>query len=314
MPNYIDSSLFDSLSITEFLAKLGHMPVHRYGKESFYHSMLRETAHNTPSFCVWEDGGKWIDRGGPGLSNIAGGGIIQLGMALWPRLSYVQVLHAIVDVFDKDLTRNFALADRIPIRPSPVNEQAQGFELIRTKPPGTHFVLDHYLRSRGIREVAEGRLSEVYFRHVKSGRELYAIGWSNENEGWEFANAKGFKGSIGPKGLTVSDGNSRNVAVFESYFDYLSWLTLQPPLSLPTIIVLNSTSLAGKAIEKAATFAKIDLYLDRDGPGVKCTGRFLHAFPDAVDRSYEYEGFKDYNEKIMSALAYSKTHSIYRMR
>jgi hypothetical protein len=42
MPNYIDVATLKDISIVDFLARLGHHPVRKTGKEHFYHSMLRE--------------------------------------------------------------------------------------------------------------------------------------------------------------------------------------------------------------------------------------------------------------------------------
>ena len=95
MNAFVDVDDLRNIPISHFLAQLGYHPVRKSGKEMFYHTMLRETQQNTPSLTVWDEGGRWIDRGGANQTGIYGGGIIQLGLALWPHLSFVEVLNGI---------------------------------------------------------------------------------------------------------------------------------------------------------------------------------------------------------------------------
>src|SRR5690606_14381030 len=95
MSKYVYVEDLRVIPISDFLARLGYHPVRKSGKELFYHSMLRETKQNTPSLTAWDEGGKWLDRGGPNATGVQGGGIVQLGLAYWPQLSFVEVLNKI---------------------------------------------------------------------------------------------------------------------------------------------------------------------------------------------------------------------------
>lgn len=301
MPEYVDVSTLENISIVDFLARLGHHPVKKSGKEHFYHSMLRDTKKETPSFTVWDGGGRWMDRGGAGETNIKGGGIIQLGMAYWPRLSFVEVLHKIKEVNNLDTA---LIPEYVPPKKYPAQQDEPGykFEVVNIRPVGSNFILTQYLQSRGILDVAKGHLSEIYYRHrdkLDDQRTFYAVGWQNEHQNWEFSNAKGFKSSTGAKGISVVPGNPVHAILFEGYMDYLSWLKENRPQILPTAIVLNSIVLLDHAIEKIRDVPRVDVYFDNDSPGRKCTGQLLKEVPHAVDRSYEYQGYKDYNEKLM---------------
>src|SRR5690606_32503331 len=104
--------------------------------------------------------------------------------------------------------------------PKAAGEKEYGYELVGTKPVGTHHILTRYLESRGIGEMAAGYLHEVYYRRkdrAADRRPFYAIGWKNEYGGWELSNAKGFKSSIGSKGLSVITGDAGRAALFEGY-------------------------------------------------------------------------------------------------
>lgn len=301
MPEYVDVSTLEGISIVDFLARLGHHPVRKVGKEHFYHSMLREIKQDTPSFTVWDSGGRWLDRGGAGEANIKGGGIIQLGMAYWPRLSFVEVLHKIQEVNNMDTA---LIPEYVPpIKyPSQHEEPGYKFELVNTRPLGSNFILTQYLQTRGILDVADGHLHEVYYRHKDKPddqRTFYAVGWQNEHQNWEFSNAKGFKSSTGAKGISIVPGNPDHAVLFEGFMDYLSWLKENRPQVLQTAIILNSIVLLNHAIEKIKDVPRVDVYFDNDSPGRRCTAQLLKEVPHAVDRSYEYRGYKDYNEKLM---------------
>lgn len=304
MAHLTNADDFRDLSIVEFLAKLGHHPVKKSGKELFYHSMLRETTGSTPSFTVWDEGGKWLDRGGPGPSGIQGGGIVQLAMAYWPQHSFVEVLGKISEVSGRQLSARPTYSQRSTHAEDRQDKPA--FLLVSTRPIGSNYVLNQYLESRGILDVAEGRLRELYYRHNKdeyrTSKPYYAVGWQNDLGNWEFADAKGFKSSIGKKSISVIPGNPDHATLFEGFMDYLSWLKDKKPAVHPTVVVLNSIVQLNKAVEKIKDIPKIDLYLDNDGPGRQTTKKFMEAAPHAVDRSDQYSGFKDYNEKLKADL------------
>ncbi len=301
MPEYVDVSTLEDISIVDFLARLGHHPVRKTGKEHFYHSMLRDTKKDTPSLTVWDSGGRWLDRGGAGEANIKGGGIVQLGMAYWPRLSFVEVLHKIREVSNLETA---LIPEYVPPKKYPTEQEEPSFkfELVKTRPLGSNFILTQYLQSRGILDMAEGHLNEIYYRYrdkPEDQRTFYAVGWQNEHQNWEFSNAKGFKSSTGAKGISIVSGNPGHAVLFEGYMDYLSWLKETRPQVLPTAIVLNSIVLLDRAINRIKNLPCVDIYFDNDSPGRRCTGQLLKEVPHAVDRSYEYQGHKDYNDKLM---------------
>jgi len=62
-------------------------------------------------------------------------------------------------------------------------------------------------------------------------------------------------------------------------------------------------SLLAIAIERAKAFTFIDLYLDRDIAGYNATKAFTKELPYASDRSSAYEGYNDYNDKLVGLLS-----------
>ncbi len=292
------------IPISEFLARLGHHPVRKSGKELFYHSMLRETKKDTPSLTVWDEGGKWIDRGGPNSTGIQGGNIVQLGLAYWPEQSFVEVLNKIKETCDMQVS---IIPSYKPVKP-PTEQEQKGymFDLVRTQPIGRNFVLTKYLEERGIWDVANGHLKEIYYRNrldKENKNTFYAIGWKNDQDNWEFSNAKGFKSSIGKKGISVIPGNPDHAVLFEGYMDYLSWFKMNRPDPAPTVIVMNSIVQLKNAIERVKDTPTVDVYFDNDDPGRNCTQRLIEAVPQAKDRSGVYRAYKDYNDMLRAVLS-----------
>lgn len=305
MSTYVNIDEFRDIRISDFLASLGHHPVSKSGKELFYHSMLRQTNLNTPSLSVYDEGGKWIDRAGANQSGIHGGGIIQLALAYWPELAFKDVLHKINETLN--LNPDIARIDSSTINKAVNAPKHYAFELVKTKPIGTNFLLTKYLESRGIIDVAQGLLQEVYYKNHLNKETLksyYAIGWKNEHNNFEFSTIKGFKSSIGAKGISIIPGeNSGHAAVFEGFMDYLSWLkNNKSNTESPTVYVLNSIVQLNKTIEKIKGYKTVDLYLDNDPPGRQAAAAVIQALPQTIDRSNVYKGYKDYNEMLVDKL------------
>lgn len=301
MSHYVDVKQLEDFSIVEFLARLGYHPVRKSGKNHFYHSMLRQTGKNTPSLAVWDAGNCWKDWGGAGVSGIFKGGIVQLGMAYWPELSYLEVLHKIREVTNLDVS---LIPEYIPPKVYPASDKPEHYqwELVRIQGLGHNPKLVDYLQGRGVYEVAKDRAVEVYYRwkdKPENPKVYFAVGWYNAHDGIEFSNGLGFKSSIGSKWYSVIPGAADHVAVFEGYMDYLSWLSLQHPFeTLPTVIVLNAISMAVYAKEEMKAFEIVDLYLDNDNPGKKCTQDIMAELPQSRDCSAAYAGFNDFNDLI----------------
>jgi hypothetical protein len=280
--------LKEQASIVEMLSRLGYEPVKKYGKEFMYRSMLRD-GDNTPSFSVDDKIGAWYDHG-----NGKGGNIIDFGIAYWPSLSFKEVIEKL------QTTCDIRPAERIYRPRLPVKVRSYTIDHISAL--GTHPAITNYLLGRGIFELARNRMSEVHYFVEDQGerKSFFAAGWKNEAGSWEVRN-KYFKGCLGSKAITFINGDSRKAAVFEGYINYLSWLSENKDAG-QSIIILNTLSLLNEGINKAKQFSAIDLYFDRDNSGFQASRDFISALPYASDRSSAFEGFNDYNDKMVAAL------------
>ncbi|MVT06990.1 toprim domain-containing protein [Chitinophaga tropicalis] len=91
------------------------------------------------------------------------------------------------------------------------------------------------------------------------------------------------------------------LAVFEGFFNFLSFLTVGQYRSLPTcnFLVLNSLAYFQKNRSVIAQHAGVTLYLDRDAAGLQCTSQALKFGPQFRDGSHLYAGNNDLNDWLI---------------
>jgi hypothetical protein len=182
-------------------------------------------------------------------------------------------------------------------------EKEPNYEILDIKDLGSNAAILNYLESRGVGQVAEGRLKEIYYYiedEAKKRNKFFAAGWQNEKGAWEIRNLN-FKGCLGHKAVSFIPNSEKKLVVFEGFFNYLSWLT-ENPFAPDSVLVLNSLSLLQAGILKAQDFRDIALYLDNDTSGRQATLDFTSALPWAKDRAGIYTGYNDYNDLIVAGL------------
>jgi hypothetical protein len=281
--------LKDQASLVDFLARLGHQPIKKYGREKMYISILREN-DTKPSLSVNDELGVWFDHG-----TRKGGNIVDLGLAIWAHLSFGEVIQKIQDVC------NISSIEKKPLRPR-ISVKVPNYIVVEIKEIGTHPAITEYLKRRQVFEQAKETLHEVYYfvqDHKGERKNFYAAGWKNEKDSWEVRN-KYFKGCLGHKAISFIQGHSKRAVVFEGFINYLSWKT-ENAISDHSVIVLNTIALLAEGIEKAKSFSSLDIYFDRDQSGLTASKEFISALPYASDRSLSFEGFNDYNDKLVAA-------------
>jgi hypothetical protein len=284
----------DTVSMIDFLGRLGFHPVGKPSRETKYLSPLRNSDTDA-SFSVNDAKGFWRDHG-----TGQGGNIIDFAMEYW-KLGFTEAIGKITEVCSLERLENSVRPEgRKRIRPAiPVPH----YKVEDVRPLGGNAAIKGYLESRGLLGAAIGRVSEVYY-YVKDAKgvrkDYFASGWQNVNGGWEVRN-KYFKGCLGKKGFTFLVGDPKKLVVFEGYMNYLSWLN-DNSLSDRSVLVLNSLALLDAGLKKAVAFSDIDLFMDQDKAGRAATAKWLETLPYSTDKSSLYAGYNDYNEKTMAEL------------
>jgi len=284
--------LKEQASIVDLLQRLGFEPVKKSGKEHIYRSMLRD-GDRTPSFSVDDNIGAWYDHG---IGK--GGNIIDFGLAYWPSLDFTEVIEKIQTACNVQAVKR-GRRPRMPVK-------VRNYAVEQVKALGTHPAITNYLKSRGVFDVARESLHEIYYTvsdNKGDKKQFFAAGWKNEADGWEVRNQY-FKGCLGQKAISFIPRDNKRVVLFEGYINYLSWLK-ENPEAVQSVIVLNTRALLKEGIQRAIQFSAIDLYFDRDAPGHQATRDFMKALPYATDRSAAYEGYNDYNDKLVASIGRS---------
>lgn len=285
------------INLVDYLATLGHQPQKIRNSDYWYLSPLRE--EKTPSFKVNRQLNVWYDHG-----TGRGGDFIDFGTQ-YHRCQIKEFLERLSNT----PTVPFSFHPQsspglLPSGPAGVagekEEPADGKIIIQDVRPLADKSLSDYLHKRSIPvDIASRFCKEVDF--LLYGRQHTVIGFPNNAGGYELRN-ENFKGSSSPKDVTLQQGRrSDDLIVFEGFFNFLSFQTInrekQAPLS--NCLILNSLSFFEKSRPQMGEYKTVHLILDRDTAGTNATKKALEWNTDKqdkyIDRSEFYKGHKDLN-------------------
>jgi Toprim domain-containing protein/CHC2-type zinc finger protein len=285
-----------AVSIVDYLASFGVGPDSNRSNSQylFYLSPLRP--ERTPSLKVDPKLNLYYDHG---IGQ--GGSVIDLVMALYGC--------SLPDALEKLTTfvSFHRMAEKLgpcPIEPAGLLEGIQqgpfagekGKIRVLSARSLSAAALLRYLAERRIPiELADRYCKEVWYE--LGGRQYYAIGFPNGRGGYELRNAY-FKGSSSPKASTFLEHQAGQIAVFEGFFSFLSYQTLNRIWQNPHMnyLVLNSLAFVETSKPLMERYQQVNLYLDQDDAGRKRTQELLASCKIYQDRSSIYQGHKDLND------------------
>lgn len=283
------------ISMPKFLDKLGHKPTKENSREAWYKSPLRN--ENTASFKVCKKRNVCYDFGIPW-----GGDIVDFSCRY---LKSIGEDHLIPDGlrFINSFVGQGDHFEAIVDRPSVQPEQKL---VIKSVDPVKHVSLIRYIERRGISmSIANQYLKQIRLFNRGTNTHLYALGFINEERGYELRNPM-FKGSVGKKNITSVKGSnlqSKEIHVFEGFFDFLSALTkLGLSRFKEDAIILNSLScikLAPPYLE-LRNYERLYSWLDNDEAGERATNKLIDFCKNVdglalVKMNKVYEDFNDVN-------------------
>ena len=271
------------LDMVDYLAFIGHFPKKIRGQDHWFVAPFRD--EKEPSFKVNRHLNCWYDHG-----EGRGGNLIDFGI-LYHRCSISDFLQRLKSY------SSFQQPIPVPVKKDP---EKSGLHILAICPLRNHR-LTEYLRQRCIPlAIAGDYCSEVSFQILD--KEYAAIGFLNRSGGYELRNEY-FKGGSSPKDLSLIEKtpDAGVIAVFEGFFDFLSYVSihrnqLQP---LTNFLILNTLAHFEKAREILDKYPAVHLYLDRDGAGRKYTQYALNLDKRYEDFSDLYRYYKDLNEWYM---------------
>jgi len=155
--------------------------------------------------------------------------------------------------------------------------------------------------------IAKKYLQEIYIRNTVTGKTYFALCFKNDSGGYEWRN-KYMRGVMGNKDTTYiqNSPNSSKIALFEGFFDFISYLTyLKGEKPLTDYIILNSVTMINKAVTliKKKGYTDINLFLDNDEAGNIGVTQFQKLLKVNIhDKRSVYKSFKDFNDFIVANL------------
>ena len=265
-----------------YLKKQGFKVGKTTAKDVWFYSPFRNN-EKTPSFKVDIIKNVWYDFG-EGI----GGTVIDFIM----KYNNCSIKEALA-ILSKGTFSIHQQTEQIMSKQTPTYSIKKVTELTNQK------LLD-YLSTRKINLTFAKQICFQVHYSFSNGKENYGIGFMNDVGGFEIRN-KFFKGCLGKKEITTINNNSDVVSIFESWSDFLSYLTLKKEIPEENFIILNSTSLVRKVISLLDNYALIQLFFDNDESGNKATDYLReNVNSKIIDNRIHYKNFNDLNDYLLN--------------
>ncbi len=268
-----------SIDIISYLKKLGLKPDKNYGSYSMFFSPVRN--ESTASLKVDHLKNLFNDYGAG-----KGGSIIDLVMYL-NNCSIQEALRILSnDIF-------------LFHRPKKLATKEKRYSIDKVIELKNKTMLE-YLKTRKINlDYAKRFCYQVHYT-FNNKKQAYGIGFMNDRGGFEIRN-EGYQGCLGSKSITSILNNSKTASLFESWSDFLSYLSLKNCMPNEDFIILNSTSMVKNTKEILNDYTVLKLFFDNDE-----SGRDALAFikkntaNQIIDCSIHYADFNDLNEYLVN--------------
>jgi hypothetical protein len=273
------------ISIRQYLENRGIRPAKNYGYYGMYYSPYRKDGN--ASFKVDYNQNLWHDFG-----TNEGGSIIDLVM----KMANCTFHEAANTLEGKGLSNQLYVPTYSQLNVA-TSQQSSPFSFHRDKIiPITHPKLIAWVKERKINlDLANLYCQEIHY-HNQSGNH-FSIGFRNDNGGYELSSPPNFKGCIAPKDITTIRNSRETCLVFEGFWDFLSYLSIQKQeRTSHDVAVLNSTVNTEKAMDFLKTHREIYTYLDNDEGGRKATELIKSANATVYNRSSQFAEYKDLND------------------
>lgn len=192
---------------------------------------------------------------------------------------------------------------------------------IKTVRPIQCYYLTKYLSDRKIPlDLAKLYCKEVIIHSSARGMNFTHVGFPNNSGAFALSSPTGYKSTTKADITTINtDGHlsktpsSKSVAVFEGFFDFLSWQVMQSSVTPSCdVVVLNSVNNLAKAKSYIQAHEKAVCFLDNDIAGEKCyqSVREMLKGKEVTDMSDLYGEHKDLNEMLQASRGYSSNMSL----
>ncbi|MDR0332407.1 MAG: toprim domain-containing protein [Dysgonamonadaceae bacterium] len=278
----MNAKTINQFPIRNYLANLGIQPTKDNSYYGMYHSPLRQDQN--ASFKVDFNKNLWHDFG-----TNEGGTLIDLVMQMG-NCSF----HEAATKLERNLNTFSFHGNAIPDE----KKNDTSTMVIQNIAPITHPKLVEWIQQRNV----DLNVARLYCREVHYQNQVgnyFALGFGNDKGGYELSSPPNFKSCISPKEITTIRNNQNICLVFEGFWDFLSYLTIQKiEKSKHDIVVLNSVANVQKAMDFLKSHKEIYTYLDNDDAGKKATKLIQSEHSVVHNRSTKFADYKDLNDYL----------------
>lgn len=270
----MNCSQAQKIPIRKVLESFSLFPSKENSKTAFYFALDRE--EKTPSLLVDFSKNTAFDFGtGKKFDNIS---IVQLVRRC-----------SVSDALEYLSQFEFYEKNSIGIKPKDENK----YEILEKKSI-EHPALIQYLNER---KVIEQKVFLCEIHYIIKSKKYFGIGFKNDSNGYEIR-SKYSKICLGKKDVTHYKNGSEKLIIFEGFFDFLSFKSIEKSCgnSNTDYLILNSVFLIKNKFSLLENYQKIELFLDNDEAGSIITDEIIEKFPNAEDCRCLYQNFKDLNE------------------
>lgn len=270
-------------SIVEYLAKIGINPARTYNGYYMYYSPFRPH-EKSPSMKV-SNTNLWVDFGG----NNEGGTLIDLILKLKPHYTVKQI----VSDYNSGI---FSFHQSTAFISREIKKE--GSDHIKKVQPLQNSILIEYLKERRLNiSLCKKYCAEIYYEVNR--KNYFGVSFENLSAGYEVRN-KYAKVCLGKKDITKIENGFNSCVVFESWSDFIAFLTLYPKVEDSNdFIILNSTMMLFRINDQINHYKTIFSALDNDESGMSATKAIQEKFPEkTVPLNHLYLDFKDVNEYL----------------
>ncbi|MBC7750026.1 MAG: toprim domain-containing protein [Methylotenera sp.] len=273
---------FNKIALEEVLQNLGHFPNKQNEKEAWYINPFSK--ENNASFKLNKHINSWYL-----FSEGIGGNNIDF-MKKYLNTSISEVL-AWAENQNYSSFQNQRILPNQKLRNLPKNYQITEVREIQ------HPALLEYLQSRKVGNKMEF-LKEIHYQ--MNDRNYFGIGFKNDSDGYEIRNAYS-KICLGKKDITTIKNDSKSLRIFEGFFDFLSFKSIENYLEKEPCdyVILNSVSMLNKIKSEIKNYENIELYFDNDDAGNRAVNMIKNESKSAQDCRLLYSDFKDLNDWLI---------------
>lgn len=269
---------FNTIPLEEVLLSFGHLPTKQNEKEAWYLNPF--ASESQASFKINKSLNKWY------LFSEGIGGNNTDFMKKYLNTSVNGVL-----IWAEN--QNFSSFQNQNIPDQKFENPSKNYEILDVNEI-QHPALLEYLRERKVGNQTQF-LNEIHYR--MKDKKYFGIGFKNDSNGYEIRN-KYSKICLGKKDVSTIKNGSESLRVFEGFFDFLSFKSVDDFLEKEPAdyLILNSVSMISNIKKSLDSYENIELYFDNDEAGNRAVEIIRNENQNAEDCRILYSDFKDLND------------------